>query len=121
MPANWTVGRLAAIVRAWPKPYAPGMALRLIAVTAAVAALGAVLAAVVLAGQQRSVAWTGRDLGTLGGRHSSAWAINDRGLIVGVSATASRGRRFVLWEEGKPSVDLGPAPGGSRPAADPTE
>ena len=38
---------------------------------------------------------------------------NDRGQVVGVSATASRGRRFVLWEEGKPAVDLGPAPEGS--------
>ena len=89
------------------------MALRLIAVTAAVAAVGALLTTVVLAGQQRSEAWTGRDLGTLGGRHSSAWAINDRGQIVGVSATASRGRRFVLWQEDKPAVDLGPAPEGS--------
>ena len=61
---------------------------------------------------RQATAWSGRDLGTLGGRHSSAWAINDRGQVVGVSRTANRGRRYFLWEKGK-MVDLGRAPEGS--------
>jgi probable HAF family extracellular repeat protein len=86
------------------------MALRLSAVAFAVAVVAGGVAAAVLAEPRVVTVWSGRDLGTLGGRHSSAWAINDRGQIVGVSRTASRARRYFFWEKGK-MVDLGRAPG----------
>lgn len=86
------------------------MALKLVAVAGGVAIVIAALAAVVPAAPP-SEAWSSRDLGTLGGRHSSAWAINDRGQVAGVSRTASRSRRYFLWEKGT-LVDLGRAPEG---------
>jgi probable HAF family extracellular repeat protein len=47
------------------------------------------------------------DLGTLGGRHSQAVAVNNRGQVVGTSATAgSRGTHAFLWQRGV-MTDLG--------------
>lgn len=46
------------------------------------------------------------DLGTLGGRSASAYDINDRGQIVGVSRNAEGYRRAFLWERGE-MRDLG--------------
>ena len=46
------------------------------------------------------------DLGTLGGRSSQVFAINSRGQIVGVSATASGDDHAFLWQDGTMS-DLG--------------
>ena len=40
------------------------------------------------------------DLGTLGGSHSGARAINDRGQVVGWSDTADGAMHAVLWEGG---------------------
>jgi probable HAF family extracellular repeat protein len=71
-------------------------------------------------GQNR---WVIRDLGTLGGKESSAYALNDRGQIVGVSDTKRKdadglpvGHAF-LWQNGR-MRDLGAlGSGASYPSA----
>lgn len=50
--------------------------------------------------------WVVKDLGTLGGKWSEAVAINDRGQIVGNSATASGLIHAFIWQHGRLS-DLG--------------
>jgi probable HAF family extracellular repeat protein len=47
-----------------------------------------------------------RDLGTLGGLHSLATAVNDRGEVVGVSETSDGDMHAFLWRRGK-MADLG--------------
>jgi probable HAF family extracellular repeat protein len=56
------------------------------------------------------------DLGTLGGRVSSAAAVNNRGQIVGESLTSTRGEQHAfLWQRGT-MIDLGTL-GGTQSAA----
>jgi probable HAF family extracellular repeat protein len=64
---------------------------------------GAVSGAVGSSAQSR---WGISDLGTLGGRYSSAVAINQRGQIVGTSLTKDGASHVFVWENGKQS-DLG--------------
>lgn len=47
-----------------------------------------------------------QDLGTLGGRISSATAVNDDGVVVGASETPDRRWHAFMWNKGK-MVDLG--------------
>ena len=47
------------------------------------------------------------DLGTLGGEESWAWAINNRGQVVGWSETTDGDIHPFLWEKGE-MTDLGP-------------
>ena len=49
------------------------------------------------------------DLGTLGGRFSTAESINDLGQVVGVSGTADGTPHGFLWDNGR-MIDLGPRP-----------
>lgn len=61
----------------------------------------------------RAFVWQGgrlRDLGTLGGRETSAAAIDDRGHIVGWSETRAGVRHAFLWRSGR-MRDLGTLPG----------
>src|SRR2546423_1336524 len=46
-------------------------------------------------------------LGPRGGRSAEAWAINDRGEVVGASETARGARHAFLWQKGK-MIDLSP-------------
>ena len=55
------------------------------------------------------------DLGTLGGNLSFAYAISNRGQIVGYSKTASGEDRAFLWEDGT-MADLGTLGGASSAA-----
>lgn len=61
-------------------------------------------------GAGRAFSWrskTGmRDLGTLGGTFAAAFAINDRGTIVGYAATADESQHAVMWR-GTVKRDLG--------------
>jgi probable HAF family extracellular repeat protein len=69
-------------------------------------------------GAQRAVRWqSGKitNLGSLGGRHSQALAINDLGVVVGWSETASGDRHGFVWQNGA-MRDLGTL-GGSYSAA----
>ena len=56
--------------------------------------------------------FTAVDLGTLGGGFSWAHAVNNRGQVVGRSATASGAHHAFIWEAGV-MRDLGTLPGGS--------
>ena len=57
--------------------------------------------------------WVVTDLGTLGGKESSAAAINDRGQVVGQSDTKTKGVwHAFLWQNGK-MTDLGSFTGNS--------
>jgi probable HAF family extracellular repeat protein len=49
-----------------------------------------------------------RDLGTLGGLDSHAYAINDLGQVVGISTTESELTSAFIWQDGV-MTDLGPA------------
>jgi probable HAF family extracellular repeat protein len=61
---------------------------------------------------RRPAEWTIHDLGILpGGAFSEAYAINDRGQVVGRSGTASGSVHAFLSQEGV-AVDLGTLPGG---------
>ncbi|HXG68735.1 MAG TPA: hypothetical protein VNO70_26800 [Blastocatellia bacterium] len=71
-----------------------------------------VVAAALAAARPQAEQFTITDLGTLGGNFSRAKAINDRGQIVGESASAAGATRAVLWEDGK-MIDLGTLPGGT--------
>ena len=64
-------------------------------------------------GAHRALLWERgrtRDLGSLGGRGSAATAINERGQIVGTSATRSGKDHPFVWENGR-MTDLGTLPG----------
>ena len=54
-----------------------------------------------------------KDLGTLGGPHSSARAISDRGQIVGMSYITLSEYHAYLWTETGGMTDLGTLPGGT--------
>lgn len=68
---------------------------------------------------ERAFQWTPRggmrDLGTLGGTFAAAFAISDRGLIVGYAATTTEAQHAVIWK-GSTKRDLGTL-GGSYSAA----
>ena len=70
-------------------------------------------------GSERAFTWRStlgmRDLGTLGGTFAAAFAINDRGTIVGYAATPDEAQHAVLWQ-GTVKRDLGTL-GGSYSAA----
>lgn len=57
------------------------------------------------------------DLGSLGGGHGRAEAVNDHGQIVGYSVTASGEQHAFLWTDGR-MTDLGTLGGGYSYAAD---
>ena len=57
-----------------------------------------------------------KDLGTLGGRLSEAYGINDAGVVVGAANTQSGETHAFLWTLGSPMRDLGslsPSTGGN--------
>lgn len=64
----------------------------------------------------RLTRWVITDLGTLGGKYSGAYAINDRGRIAGYAYTADGVAHAVLWENGK-IRDLGTLGGKSSSAS----
>ena len=84
--------------------------------------LGHVVGVTTTQGSSHAFLWTPAlgmiDLGTLGGANSSAWAINDAGLIVGRSDTASGEQHAFLWTPGIGMVSLGTLGGASSSAAD---
>ncbi len=79
---------------------------------ACLVALGLVVVALLMgaqpaSGQQAAARqYSITDLGTLGGDYSFANGINNRGQVVGYSATASGTQHAVLWEDGQ-MTDLG--------------
>jgi len=71
------------------------------------------------AGDPHAVLWENgfvRDLGTLGGSHSQALAINDRGQVVGTSDAGGGGYHAFLWQNGV-MTDLGTLGGISQAVA----
>ena len=72
-------------------------------------------------GKWRAVRWTKfggiTDLGTLGGTESFATALNDAGVVVGRSRTATRDFRAFVWRDGV-MIDLGTLGGKSGRAED---
>src|SRR5205823_193985 len=60
-------------------------------------------------GERHALLWEDdqmRDLGTLGGKESRAYAINPAGQIVGYADDAEGRRRACLWSDGR-ALDLG--------------
>lgn len=63
-------------------------------------------------------AYTITDLGTLGGAHSGAYAINNAGQVVGWARTAGGGQRAFLWQDGSMTDLLGMLGGSTSSAWD---
>ena len=78
--------------------------------------LMAVLIALGLGTAQASNEYRLIDLGTLGGRESHAWSINNRGQVVGDAINAAGASHAFLWEKGV-MTDLGTLTGVGNSAA----